>query len=364
MAELGQIEDAPPATADTGAKRNGGGRGLTALALLLSLAAAATAGYSGWLAWRVPNAAAIAELHAELAAQEQRQLATTQARQAELRDELRTEFEATAQRTEEQVAALQQSQAEIRDRITEAQNERPYAEPGRWRVAEAEYLMRIANHRLLMERDADAAENLLAMADHILVEVDALAYHDVRALLAREMALLRAFEGVDAQGVFLRLEALKGLLDQLPLRLPAYSAPRQGNAAAPPETNTPPTLLEALAARLGGLVRFRRHDGEPARALLPPRQAEYLQMHLRLALDRAQLAALRHDQAIYRASLAAAQDWLRRFVDPTRPATEQLVRELGALHDIAFDTQRPDISQSLARLRELEAAAPGEPPAP
>ena len=338
---------------------------MAALALLIALAAAATAGYAGWLVLRAPSAAVVAELRTELAAQEQRQLARTQVLQDELRTELRTQVEAIAQRTEEQLAALRQSQAELRDRVTEARGERRQTDPDRWRVAEAEYLMRAANHRLLMERDADAAENLLAMADHILAEIDALAYHDVRALLAHEMALLRAFEGVDAQGVFLRLEALKGLLDQLPLRLPAYSAPRQGNAAPPPDESTPPTLLEALAARFSGLVRFRRHAGEPARALLPPRQAEYLQLHLQLALDRAQLAALRHDQAIYRASLAAAQDWLRRFVDPTRPATEQLMRELGALHDIAFDAQRPDISASLARLRELSAgaAAHGEPPA-
>ena len=350
MAEIGHIEDTPLPATDNSAKRAGGGRALAVLSLLMSLGAAALAGYAGWLAWQAPKESTVAALHAQLAAQEQREQDEAQA--------LRTEFEAIATSTEQQLAALQQSHARQSDLIAQAaaQSRHRKAGPEGWQLAEAEYLMRIANHRLLMERDAAAAENLLALADGILVEIGALAYHDVRAHLANEMALLRAFRGVDTQSVFLRLEALKGLLDQLPLRLPAYSAPRDQNAA-PPDGPPSPSLLGALVERLSGLIRFRRHDGEPVRPLLPPRQAEYLQLHLRLALDRAQLAALRHDQAIYRASLSAAQDWLHRFVDPTHAATEQLVRDLDALLAIDLDAQLPDISPSLSRLRELNARA-------
>ena len=352
MAESGLIEDAAPERADS-AQRVSGGRALAALALVASLGAAALAGYAGWLAWQALEQDAVAALRAQLGEQQQRLAQETQA--------LRTEFEAVASRAEQQVAALQQSQARQSDLIAlaTAQNQRGEAEPGRW-LAEVEYLMRVANHRLLMERDAGGAENLLALADQLLAETGALAYHDVRALIATEMASLRAFEGVDTQGIFLQLDALKALLDDLPLRLPEYSATALEEAASPPDEGAAPSMWEALVARLGGLVRFRRHDGESVRPLLPPRQADYLQLHLRLALDRAQLAVLRHDQEIYRASLAAARDWLHRFIDPDRPATERLTHELDALLAIDLDVQLPDISRSLSRLRELAegAAAP------
>ena len=353
MAESGLIEDAAPERADS-AKRAGGGHALAALALVASLGAAALAGYAGWLAWQALEQDAVAALRAQLAEQQQRLAQETLA--------LRTEFEAVASRAEQQVAALQQSQARQSDLIAlaTAQNQRGEAEPGRWRLAEVEYLMRVANHRLLMERDAGGAENLLALADQLLAETGALAYHDVRALVATEMASLRAFEGVDTQGIFLQLDALKALLDDLPLRLPEYLATALEEAASPPGEGAAPSMWEALIARLGGLVRFRRHDGESVRPLLPPRQADYLQLHLRLALDRAQLAVLRHDQEIYRASLAAARDWLHRFIDPDRPATERLTHELDALLAIDLDVPLPDISRSLSRLRELAegAAAP------
>ena len=338
----GPSEAARP-SAEHPAERAATGRALATLALLLSLAAAGFAGYAGWLARQAATNDAVVELDTRLAVQAQRE-------SGEL-DSLRTELEALAARTEEALAALRESHAQHRDLIAAAAAEGREADSRRWRLAEAEYLIRVANHRLLMERDADGAENLLALADEVLADAGALAYHDVRALLAEEIAALRAFEDVDVQGIFLRLEALKGQLDQLPLRLPAYSAPRPVIAAAQEEE--PPSALDTLFQRIGGLIRFRRHDGEAVRPLLSPRQAEYLELNLRLALDRAQLAALRHDREIHRASVAAARDWLRRFVDPTRPATEHLLRELDALLAIDFGGEPPDISRSLSRLRAL-----------
>ena len=344
--EAAHPSDAVRPSAERPAKRGGTGRALAMLALLLSLAATGVAGYAGWLAWQGATRAAVAALDERFAEETQRE-------STELRA-LRTELEALASRTEENLAALRESHAQHRDLIAEAAAGSREADPGRWRLAEAEYLMRVANHRLLMERDADGAQNLLALADEVLADAGALAYHDVRALLAEEMAALRAFESVDVQGIFLRLEALKGQLDQLPLRLPAYSAPRP--VAEPAQEEESPSALDTLFQRIGGLVRFRRHDGEAVRPLLAPRQAGYLELNLRLALDRAQLAALRHDREVHRASVTAARDWLRRFVDPTRPATEHLLRELDALLTIDFGGEPPDISRSLSRLRASRTA--------
>lgn len=348
MAEPEEIEDALGA-AEEPAKRSGGGRTLGALALLVALAAAAVAGYAGWLARQAPEQDAVAALEARLAAHEQRQ----GGQRNEARD-MRTALEALAASVEQELATLRESLAQQQALIAEAAAESRSAAPARWRLAEVEYLMRVANHRLLMERDADGAENLLALADEVLAEVGALAYHEVRAILAEEIAALRAFEGVDAQGMFLRLEALKGQIDALPLRLPAYSGPRPVDAAADDAAEAQ-SVLDTLLERLGGLIRFRRHDGEAVRPLLPPRQVEYLQLHLRLALDRAQLAALRHDAEVHRASLAAARDWLHRFVDTSRPASERLLQELDALLAADFGGDLPDISRSLSRLRALRA---------
>ena len=325
------------------------GRGLAFLALSASLAAAALAGYGYWRTVQDDAADRLRQLEAELAEIERR----TSAHGVALDADLARIDEALAT----QQAALSEARAALAAAVAEQRDQTPPS-AREWKLAEVDYLLRIANHRLLMERDAAGARHLLTRADEILAEQDDFSLHEVRALLAVELASLRAFKGTDGQGVFLRLEALKGLLNQLPLRLPEYIASHQDDEADPPLPDAQASLFDALLDRLEGLVRFRRHPGEPLRPLLQPEQADYLEQHLRLALDRAQLAVLRRDQAIFEASLTAAKDWLHRFIDPRNAVATAAGRELDALLTVELAPPLPDISASLNRLRELRRIRP------
>ena len=254
----------------------------------------------------------------------------------------------------EELAAQRQTLGEARTAMTEAVADNVASAPPaprEWRLAEVEYLLTVANHRLLMQDDAKGALRLLALADRVLADLDDYRFHEVRALLAEEQLSLKTLRDADTQGVFLRLEAVKELLDRLPLRLPEYASDDADDAS--PGDSHDASLLEAFADRLGGLVRFRRHDGEAIRPLLAPKEAEYLEQHLRLALERAQLAALRRDQEIFEISLRAARAWLHRFLDPSRTAVGQAMEELRDLESVDLEVRPPDISRSLVRLREL-----------
>ena len=87
-----------------------------------------------------------------------------------------------------------------------------------------------------------------------------------------------------------------------------------------------------------------------------------VEQHLRLAIERAQLAVLRRDQEIFAISLRAARTWLHRFVDPGRTAVAHALRELDELQRIDLDVPAPDISRSLARFRELRRNRDDEAP--
>ena len=320
--------------------------GLGLLACVVALAALAISGYLYWqLVWRAgdDNGARFAELQANVAGERDERAAADETARAE-REQLAEDLAA-------QVQVLAATRAALAARSTAGDSAPAPAAPRDWQLAEVEYLLRLANHRVRLERDADGATDLLAAADEILNALDDFAFHEVRALLAEETASLRAFEGADVPGVFLRLEAAKGLIDQLPLRLPEYVSEGDAPAATPSEGER--SLVEALLARADGLVRFRRHDLEARRALPAPDEAEDLERHLRMALDRAQLAALRRDQAIFAASLSAARDALDAFVDPTRDAAALLGGEIEALLEVDLAKPMPDISGSLTKLRDL-----------
>ena len=335
-----------PSPATAASKPRKTGRIVAAFALLVSLVAVGASGYLLYMAWLTdPDArfeAAIGAYHGDLA---NFQRATAQD-VAALREQLAG--------LGEDLAAQRQALAEARDAMTETVVDNvagaPPA-PREWKLAEVEYLLTVANHRLLLQDDAKGAQRLLALSDGVLADLDDPRFHEVRALLAEEQLSLKTFDYADTQGVFLRLEAVKDSLDRLPLRLPEYAA--EDDAEESPGDSRDATLLDAFADRLGGLVRFRRHDGEAIRPLLAPEQAEYLEQHLRLALERAQLAVLRRDQEIFEISLRAARAWLHRFVDPGRTAVAQALRELDELQRIDLDVAPPDISRSLGRFREL-----------
>lgn len=340
-----------------------GGRGLAWLALLLALLAALGSGYLWWLWWQREQAAG--EWQATLT----RAVEEAKRANAAARLSLRNEFQqALAEHDDVVTRQLEENVRQHQARAqAAAQTADTSASPGSWRLAETEYLLRIANHRLLMERDAPGAKHLLQLADDLLRETEDFAFHEVRGLLADEMTALGAFQTADVQGVFLRLEALKGAIDRLPLRLPEYigqpgeSAEQDSageHAATLPEAaaDEPPSMLDTFLQRISGLVRFRRHQDDALRPLLPPQQADYLKMNLRLALDRAQLAALRHHDEVFRTSLADARRWLAHFVDARRPAATAMASELDELMQSNLAADLPDISRSLNRLRQLRDA--------
>ena len=77
-----------------------------------------------------------------------------------------------------------------------------------WLLAEAEYLLRLANQRLIMAGDAASAQALLSSADNILRELDDAGLHEVRGAVADDLAAVRAVPQVDVEGIYLRLSAL------------------------------------------------------------------------------------------------------------------------------------------------------------
>lgn len=346
-------EEAADRAAEAPRRRGRSGRGVAYLALLLALAGGAVASYQYWLGMtRDERMAALADELVEVGRAARR--ADASARQTA---QLRTELARVRQEQERQELAIEETRGSLAETVTAARERQPPG-PLQWRIAELEHLLRGANQRLVLERDVPGARRLLESADEVLAALDDFALHEVRALVAEDMAALAAYRGADLQGVFLRLEALRDGLRDLPLRLPEFT--RANQASSQPvasDENTKQSLFGAVLARLKGLVRVRRHDGAALRPLLPPEQAEYLEQHLLLALDRAQLAVLRRHQAVFDASLATADEWLADYLDTEHDAVRRLRAEFAELRQVDLAGAPPDLSRPLARLRQLRRNA-------
>lgn len=335
-----------------------GGRFLAGLALLLALGSAGAAGYLYYELIHVSEERGLAERVEDLQAELERTTRRQSARHDELAEALQASRQGQDSRVQEMQTVVQDivaraaaaqaaSEAAVRDALAELPDQAPRV-PNTWRYAEAGYLLRIANHRLRMERDVAGAIALLRAADAVLAELDDFALHDVRARLTEEIAELEALPAMDIQGLFLRLEALQRNLDELPTRAPQYPAPQDESEDA--RRDAEQGLWNALADQLSRLLRVRRLD-TPVRPLLAPQESAYLALNLRLMLERAQIAALRGEQAIFQASLDSAEDWIRRYLNADDTQVPHMLGELAALRGYELRRSLPDISGSLKALQ-------------
>jgi len=323
-----------------------GGKGLAmlvaGLALLIAIASAA-GGYYLWLQQQA-SVEARQQVVQEMTA---RALSRQQALQASFdkqNEQLETRLNLEKSARVELEKSLEQLRTELgRDRSA-------------WTLAEVRYYLRLANTRLLLLADVPSALRALELADARLKALASPAVHKLRALLNEEISALKAVPSPDIEGASLRLIALTGQVEALPIVAPARSktlADAKAATAAPMDIWDWRGHARALWAELKTLITIRRTD-RPVDALLPPEQMVFLRHNLRLKLEAARLALLQKDTDVFQASLTEAADWIKAYFDSDAPAVKSLLEQLAALAELELQPALPDISRSLAAVEALE----------
>ena len=228
-----------------------------------------------------------------------------------------------------------------------------------WLLAEAEYLLRIANQRLMIEKDIRGAMSALEAADEVLNESDDIGVYPVRQQLAREILALKGLTGVDRTGLYLTLEAAIDSIHQLTDQaLISENAPGFVVSAAEGESagtgEEPGAVVQAwnkVKATLMQVVVVRRMD-EPVKPLLSPDQSAYARLNLQLMLEEAEMAVLRGNQPLYERALTKARTTIDDWYNASNPRVTALSDTLAELAGKNVDPELPDISQSLDLLKE------------
>lgn len=224
-----------------------------------------------------------------------------------------------------------------------------------WLLAEAEYLLRLANQRLQMERDHRGALRILESTDEILAETDDAGVYPVRQQLAREILALRTLEPVDRTGLYLQLEAAMEMASELGSEQ-LFTADQTDSQSAT-EAGDQQTTAEGwrgawqrVLNTLNQMVVIRRLD-EPAQAMLSPQQSAQARLHLQLMFEQAAVALLQEDQSTYRRALRRADNWLDQWYDANDKRVETLQQIIDEAAEQHIQVTLPDISESLSLLK-------------
>ena len=239
------------------------------------------------------------------------------------------------------VAGMENQMTALAERLAASES----TGPADWTLAEVEYLLRIANQRLITSRDHQTAIEMLQAADTILKE---LAYPElavVRRQLVADITRLQLANQVDTEGVYFALEAMSAEIVGL-----KHFAPEQLETAEPglsEETSRWVVLRNRVVQTLSRYIRIETDAGEPE-YLVTDDQEVVRALAIQLQIRQAQLALLSGQQDIYTSALLAASGSVQRYY-----AADNIAARLAELSKRQVQQQAMDVSESIRILSNV-----------
>lgn len=256
--------------------------------------------------------------------------------------------------------ALQAEQTALSERLADAAAPQGGAHSD-YALAEIEYLLVLAGHKLALEQDVAGALAALRAADTRLTGLALPGAEQAQAGLRADMARLGALEQADLGGLGLYLSDLIQRVDALPLRASATFEPAAAPGAAPEGARG---LFAAVWRELKSLVIVRRED-EAERPRLLPDQVYFLRANIKLELANARLAVFNRDTDNLQASLTQIQDWLGEHFDMGDSAVANFNDTLRRMQGLKLALPALTIDSTLESVRALAGPRPhdagGEP---
>jgi uncharacterized protein HemX len=294
---------------------------------------------------------------------------------AELRDQQRDQqlklLADTLRETQAKGAVLE---AKLADTLgQQAQLRQLYDEMARNRgdlmLADVENSIMIAAQQLQLGGNVQSA--LLAMqdAEQVLARSNQPSMIGLRRVLTRDIERLKSVPLADFAAAVNRLDAVIGMVEQMPLLADLQAA---GAGAPAARGGEPPAAglrglpervartglqgWDAFVAELRSLFRVQRVE-QPEALLLSPDQRFLARETLRLQLLNARLNLLARNDALFRGDLARATGAIDKWFDPqhkTVVAAQAALRQLQATR-LAIDL--PSLAESIGAVRAARAAS-------
>ena len=224
-----------------------------------------------------------------------------------------------------------------------------------WVIAEALYLVELAQHKLEFMRDLDGAVAALEAADQRVRTLDDPSFSYIHTVLNTDIKNLKAFPRPNLSAISRKLELIINqhvpMLIEKPYHQQSRSLPLRSTSQANTDQSTGEEgLLVDLLKELNKHLIIRRHD-QPLQPIPDKRMQLYHYQLLRLKLEAARLAILREDEVEFHHQLQSALDWIGMHYSAVN--AKPLTEKLEGLKTIKIRPKLPDASHSLHMLLEL-----------
>lgn len=226
-----------------------------------------------------------------------------------------------------------------------------------WQLAEVEYLLRIAQHRLVIENDFQGAAKTLRAADEKLAEIADPGFLPVRKSIATEIAELQSRVRPDLTGMVLTLTSLVHQIPQLKIKIQSASEaqkkmPTDSNNAVDWSQVTLDNWQSEMTQWAKGLISVKRQKSTQTFD-----QTTSINIHETLDenLKLAKWAVLERNQAQFESLMGQNIDLFQQYFDLDDPYHQEILQSMSALSKQTVQPELPDITKSLIQLKKIIA---------
>lgn len=216
-----------------------------------------------------------------------------------------------------------------------------------WRLAEARYLLRLANQRLALGGDTSVALGLLNAVDDSLQALDDPRLGLVRMALAQDREALMLVEPVDVDGMYFQIAAISERLAEAALMPSIGNQGAQHQRAAKP-ADSAIGAWQSFAAKLDSYFSVQRVEQD--QTWMSPSQSAMVRQSIRLLLAQAQVALLARDQALYMGAMQQIEQWLRDYSITDAATMAYLQQRIVELQSVRLVADLPTLDRSLEAL--------------
>lgn len=222
-----------------------------------------------------------------------------------------------------------------------------------WMIADAEYLLSVANQRLLLMGDVATAKQAMEAADARLRESEDPAVFKVREQLVKEMAELNKVTVLDVVGLYSKITALQQAANQLTVLLP-YVGKQEKSTESPQQASDSSAdagLIDKALVGMKGIVSIK-HSALPVAGIISKEEAQFSLQQIKVRLDMVKMSLLQQNDALYLASINDVKQWLNENFT-LNAAGNDFLKQLNELEAIKVQSQLPSISESLKALKAI-----------
>jgi uncharacterized protein HemX len=207
-----------------------------------------------------------------------------------------------------------------------------------WLLAEAEYLIKLAQLKITLEKDKFTAIALLKTADQRILQTADNSLLELRQMIAQDITDLQLVTAPDLSGIASQLNAVSSQIPQLTLiALEFEPLNKLKNRTKPSSQGF--NWKVAYENFLSDFVTIKDHS-QPVKPLMSANQRGNLNSNIQLALQQAQIALLRGEQGLYQINLNNAIKWIGEFFQNNQ-AAQTILQTLTQVNGISINVQLP-----------------------